>query len=73
MTRWLIVSATSSTMILNRVVGTGVFVVPAPVLAISGSKGMSIILWLISAITTWAGFVATLVLLRLGTASNIYL
>jgi hypothetical protein len=42
-------------LILNKMIGTGIFVVPAKILAITGSKGISLILWLVGAIITWAG------------------
>lgn len=45
----------TSALILNKMVGTGIFVTPATVLAISGSKGISLILWLVGGIITWAG------------------
>ena len=38
-------------------VGTGVFVAPPTVLAITGSKGISLILWLLGGIMSWAGYV----------------
>lgn len=37
-------------------VGTGIFVSPSVVLAIVGSKGLSLLLWLVGGIITWAGY-----------------
>ncbi|KAI0130316.1 amino acid permease-domain-containing protein [Xylariales sp. AK1849] len=45
----------TSALTLNRMVGAGIFVVPSTVLGITQSKTMSIILWLIGGIITWAG------------------
>jgi len=45
-----------SALILNKQVGTGIFVAPPVVLAITGSKGMSLILWFVGGIVTWAGY-----------------
>lgn len=42
-------------LILNKMVGTGVFVAPPTILAITGSKGISIVLWLVGGLVTWAG------------------
>lgn len=44
-----------SALILNKMVGTGIFVAPSAVLAITGSKGISIVLWLIGGMVSWAG------------------
>ena len=41
---------------MNRVVGTGIFVAPPVVLAITGSKGFSLVLWLVGGIIAWAGY-----------------
>lgn len=46
-----------SALILNKMVGTGIFVSPSVVLAATGSKGMSLILWLVGSVMTWAGWV----------------
>jgi hypothetical protein len=41
---------------MDKVVGTGVFVQPAVVLACVGSKGASLMMWLLGSLVTWAGF-----------------
>ena len=41
-------------------VGTGIFVAPPAVLAIVGSKGLALVLWLIGGVITWAGYGAAL-------------
>ncbi|KAF1998128.1 amino acid transporter [Amniculicola lignicola CBS 123094] len=40
---------------LNRIIGTGIFTGPQVVLAITGSKGVTIVLWIICGIIAWAG------------------
>lgn len=45
----------TSALILNKMVGTGVFVAPPTVLAITGSKGISLVLWLLGGVVSWAG------------------
>jgi hypothetical protein len=37
--------------------GTGIFVTPAVVLAITNSKGTSLVLWLFGGLITWAGYI----------------
>ena len=44
-----------SALILNKMVGTGIFVAPPTVLAITGSKGISLVLWLLGGLVSWAG------------------
>ena len=44
-----------SALILNKMVGTGIFVAPSAVLALTGSKGVSLCLWLVGGVMTWAG------------------
>ena len=46
-----------SSLITNQVVGTGVFVQPATVLILVGSKGASLMLWLVGSLVAWAGYV----------------
>lgn len=45
----------TSALTLNRMVGAGIFVVPSTILAITRSKTMCIILWLVGGVITWAG------------------
>ncbi|OXV09351.1 hypothetical protein Egran_02879 [Elaphomyces granulatus] len=40
---------------LNRIIGSGIFVAPPVILSITGSKGLSLILWLVGGVITWAG------------------
>ena len=48
-----------SALILNKMFGTGIFVTPAVVLAITNSKGTSLVLWLFGGLITWAGYIIT--------------
>ena len=45
----------NSALILNKMIGTGIFVTPATILTITGSKGDSIVLWIIGGLVTWFG------------------
>ena len=47
-----------SKLILNKIIGTGIYVSPRVVLAATESKGISLVLWLMGCVVTWAGFVA---------------
>lgn len=42
-------------MIINRVIGSGIFVVPATALALVGSKGATILAWLLGCLVAWGG------------------
>lgn len=42
-------------IVFNRMIGTGVFATPSTILALSGSVGMSLIMWVIGAIIAGAG------------------
>ena len=44
-------------LIFNRVVGGGIFVTPPLVLALVGSKGIALVLWVIGGVIQWSGFV----------------
>ncbi|ROW03719.1 hypothetical protein VMCG_05336 [Cytospora schulzeri] len=42
-------------LILNKMIGTGIFSTPSGIFALTGSVGISIILWLIGGVITFAG------------------
>lgn len=42
-------------LIFNCMIGTGIFVTPSKILALSGSVGLSLFLWVVGAIITAAG------------------
>lgn len=42
-------------LIFNRIVGTGIFTTPGAVVALSGSVGLSLVMWMIGIIMTFAG------------------
>ncbi|KAJ8473637.1 hypothetical protein ONZ45_g16219 [Pleurotus djamor] len=42
-------------LIFNRIIGTGVFATPGTILALSGSGGLALFMWLIGAIIAFAG------------------
>ena len=50
---------------MNRVVGTGIFATPSAILALSGSVGLSLFIWLVGMLIAGAG---TAVYLEFGTA-----
>jgi amino acid transporter len=52
-------------LVVNRVIGTGIFATPGSILALSGSVGLSLFMWLAGAIIALAG---TAVYLEFGTA-----
>lgn len=52
-------------LILNRIIGTGIFATPGSILALSGSVGLSLIIWVAGMIIAAAG---TAVYLEFGTA-----
>lgn len=52
-------------LILNRIIGTGIFATPGSILALSGSVGLSLIIWVVGMIIAAAG---TAVYLEFGTA-----
>jgi amino acid transporter len=52
-------------LIINRVIGTGIFATPGSILALSGSVGLSLFIWLAGMLIAAAG---TLVYLEFGTA-----
>ncbi|KAF4459611.1 amino acid permease [Fusarium albosuccineum] len=54
----------ASMLIFNRVIGTGIFATPSAILALTGSPGLSLIMWLVGAIIAGAG---TAVYLEWGT------
>lgn len=54
----------ASFLIFNRVIGTGIYSTPSLILRLSGSPGMSLVLWLIGALIASAG---TAVYVELGT------
>ncbi|PGH27997.1 hypothetical protein AJ80_00252 [Polytolypa hystricis UAMH7299] len=56
---------TASFLIFNRIIGTGIFATPSAILALTGSVGMSLIIWLIGTLIAMAG---TAVYLEFGTA-----
>ncbi|KAK2741234.1 Aminopeptidase 2 mitochondrial [Myotisia sp. PD_48] len=58
-----IVSATF--LIFNRIIGTGIFATPSVILALTGSVGMSLIVWILGMLIAMAG---TAVYLEFGTA-----
>lgn len=45
---------------LNRIIGTGVFISPGQILALTGSKTVTLVLWLVGGAITWAGYVCLL-------------
>ncbi len=56
----------SATMlIVNRVIGTGIFATPGTILALSGSVGLSLFIWVAGMIIAGAG---TAVYIEFGTA-----
>ena len=54
----------SRALIFNRVVGGGIFITPALVLALVGSKGIAIVLWVIGGVIQWAGLVFSVLMLE---------
>ncbi|RDB26393.1 High-affinity methionine permease [Hypsizygus marmoreus] len=42
-------------IIFNRIIGTGVFATPSAILALSGSVGLSLIMWIVGAVIASAG------------------
>ena len=52
-------------LILNRIIGTGIFATPGSILALSGSVGLSLIIWVAGMIIAAAGMA---VYLEFGTA-----
>ncbi|CAG9946861.1 unnamed protein product [Clonostachys rosea f. rosea IK726] len=56
--------AGASFLILNRMVGTGIFATPSAIFSLSGSAGLSMIMWLIGTIVAAAG---TAVYIEFGT------
>ncbi|KAF9459045.1 high affinity methionine permease [Collybia nuda] len=56
-------------IIFNRIIGTGVFATPSTILALSGSVGLSMIMWVIGAIVAIAGMQVYIVW---GTASRYF-
>lgn len=52
-------------LIVNRVVGTGIFATPGAILALSGSVGLSLFIWVAGMLIAGAG---TLVYMEFGTA-----
>lgn len=55
----------ASLLIFNRVIGTGIFATPSTILALTGSVGLSLFMWVIGTIIALAG---TAVYLEWGTA-----
>ena len=55
----------ASFLIFNRVIGTGVFATPSTILSLSGSVGLSLIMWVVGTLIAMAG---TAVYLEWGTA-----
>ncbi|PYH73661.1 high affinity methionine permease [Aspergillus vadensis CBS 113365] len=55
----------ASFLIFNRVIGTGIFATPSTILSLSGSVGLSLIMWVIGTLIAMAG---TAVYLEWGTA-----
>jgi hypothetical protein len=45
----------TSFMIINRVVGAGIFDIPTILLLVVGSKGAALMAWLFGCLITWAG------------------
>lgn len=59
------IGVTSATfLILNRIIGTGVFATPSGILVLSGSVGLSLFLWVVGALIAAAG---AMVYLEFGT------
>jgi amino acid transporter len=52
-------------LIFNRVIGTGIFATPSTILALTGSVGLSLFMWVIGTVIALAG---TAVYLEWGTA-----
>ncbi|ORY63341.1 amino acid permease [Pseudomassariella vexata] len=52
-------------LIVNRIIGTGIFATPGTILALSGSVGLSLIMWVVGMIIALAG---TAVFIEFGTA-----
>ncbi|KAK0708714.1 amino acid permease-domain-containing protein [Lasiosphaeris hirsuta] len=50
----------TASLTFNRTIGTAIFVSPATILEINGSKTMCIILWLVGGVITWAGMMVYL-------------
>lgn len=55
----------ASFLIFNRVIGTGIFATPSTILSLSGSVGLSLIMWVVGTLIAMAG---TAVYLEWGTA-----
>lgn len=55
----------ASFLIFNRVIGTGIFATPSTILQLSGSVGLSLIMWVVGTLIAMAG---TAVYLEWGTA-----
>ncbi|KAI1940563.1 methionine permease [Ophidiomyces ophidiicola] len=56
---------TATFLVFNRIIGTGIFATPSTVLALTGSVGMSLVVWFLGMIIAMAG---TAVYLEFGTA-----
>jgi len=45
----------TTALIVNKIIGTGIYVSPQIVLSATGSKGVSLMIWIAGCIMTWAG------------------
>lgn len=60
----------ASFLIFNRIMGTGIFATPSAILALTGSVGLSLIVWIVGMVIAMAG---TAVFLEFGTTIPRYL
>lgn len=49
------VSDLNSALIVNKIIGTGIYASPKIVLAATGSKGMAMMVWIVGCVMAWAG------------------
>ncbi len=47
-------------LIISRTIGSGIFAVPGSIVDAAGSIGLSLLLWVVGALISWAGLVISL-------------
>jgi hypothetical protein len=46
----------ASALVINKIIGTGIYLSPKVVLGATGSKGVSLMIWIAGCTLTWAGY-----------------